>query len=282
MAFRYKKEFGQHFLRQVPKELLFPLDFLESIQTLQKSAKIGVIEIGPGGGVVTKAVLEQLLPFSKLDITYTAVDIDPEALESTKLVIDEIDLPKRMHVNYVHKDVLTYDFSEHKLVDFLWIFGSLPYNISKKIVNTCKHFSLNFSSPFLLPSRFVLQLEVAEDYISNPTKAAFLGSDLSLYAKKRRITKKLPGGAFTPPPNVESAILEVEWSTHSAKRALLIPSIAKTIRTGFTAKRKAISSQFKKLIPKEKITPTIEFLLTHRAHELTVGEWELITQATTE
>jgi 16S rRNA (adenine1518-N6/adenine1519-N6)-dimethyltransferase len=281
MTFRYKKEFGQHFLRQVPKELLFPLDYLEKIQSLQVPTTIDILEIGPGSGVVTEAVTTQLRPFTKLRINYTVVDIDLEALEATKERLQSLDLPQRINVNYVLKDILTYKLELAKNTDFLFIFGSLPYNISKKIVNASKQVSLEIpKSVTMLPSRFVFQLEVAEDYISNAPKAAYLGAELSLFAASRRITKKLPPGSFTPPPKVDSGILEIEWLRAKDEDKPAIQLLSKFLRVGFSAKRKVVGSIFKKQLKKENITPTIAHLLTMRAHELSIGEWKLIHQAT--
>ncbi|MCC7304176.1 hypothetical protein IT418_02055 [bacterium] len=273
-----KKQFGQHFLRQVPKELLFPLDALEKIQSLQKTAKIYIIEIGPGSGVVTKAALAQLLPFSHLIITYEVVDIDLEAIQETKQVVSEMNLPKRIKTVFTHKNVLTHDFSRINEYDFVYIFGSLPYNVSKKIVNATKQVStITTPSTILLPSRFVIQKEVADDYTSNPPSAAFLGVDLSIYTNYRKITKTLPPGSFYPPPKVTSAILEIGWRKLNQREIDQKKKLAKVIRSGFQAKRKVINSVFKALIPKEKLTPTLLQILHMRAHELSIGEWELLT-----
>lgn len=274
-----KKQFGQHFLRQVPKELLFPLDILETFQSLQKTAKIYILEIGPGSGVVTEAVCKQLLPFAHLLITYEVVDIDLEAIQTTTETIKNLDLPKRIKMLYTHEDVLKHKIESITKFDFVFIFGSLPYNVSKKIVNAAKHISMELKTPtVMLPSRFVIQLEVAEDYISKAPSAAFLGTDLALYSIYRKITKRLPPGSFFPPPKVDSAILEVGWKVIPPVEHEKTTQISKIIRQGFIAKRKVIASVFKKRIKPEKLTPTIEQLLHMRAHEVSLAEWELLNQ----
>jgi len=281
MAFRMKKQFGQHFLRQVPKELLFPLDHLELIQSLQKPTRVHLLEIGPGSGVVTTAVLNQLLPFSALRITYEVVDIDLEAIEETKSAVTALNLPKRISMKYTHQDILKHDFSPILRDDFGFIFGSLPYNVSKKIVNATKQFSLKISPPTkLLPSRFVIQLEVAEDYISTPPNAAFLGTDLSVYSTYRKITKKLPPGSFFPPPQVDSAILEIGWKApEEYKNPESTLELSKVIRQGFIAKRKVINSVFKSRLSDKELSPTLQHLLQLRAHELALGVWQLLSEA---
>lgn len=275
-----KKQFGQHFLRQVPKELLFPLDALEDKQSLQKAAKIYILEIGPGSGVVTQAVLKQLLPFSRLSITYEVVDIDLEAIQTTREMVTSLGLPKRIKVVYTHNDVLSHKISDLASYDFVYIFGSLPYNVSKKIVNATKQISLELPPvTLMLPSRFVIQLEVAEDYISTPPTAAFLGTDLSYFSIYRKITKKLPPGSFYPPPKVDSAILEIGWKQWNEKEAKKAKELAKIIRQGFIAKRKVINSVFKNRIKATNMTPTLTHILQMRAHEVSLAEWELIAEA---
>jgi len=273
-----KKQFGQHFLRQVPKEILFPLDELEKLQSLQKSANVYILEIGPGSGVVTTAVLNQLLPFTQLRIKYEVVDIDLEAVEETRSAVTRLDLPKRISVRYTHQDILKHDFRTALSHDYIYIFGSLPYNVSKKVVNATKHFSLEVIAPIrLLPSRFIIQKEVADDYISNPPTAAYLGTELSLYSAYRKITKKLPPGSFFPPPKVESAVLEIGWLQASAAMREKVPSMAKLIRKGFNAKRKVVGSVFKSLLVGNDIPPTVQHILHMRAHELSIAEWELLS-----
>lgn len=277
MPFRMKKQFGQHFLRQVPKELLFPLDALEKIQSLQKKCKVYLLEIGPGSGVVTSAVLRQLLPFPYLSITYEVVDIDLEAIQKTKETVTELGLPKRLHVIYTHSDILSHKPSSLEKFNFVYIFGSLPYNVSKKIVNATKQISLETKQPtIILPSRFVLQKEVADDYISNPPTAAFLGSDLSYFSDFRKIIKQLPPGSFYPAPKVTSAILEIGWRTWSETERERRKLVAKVIRQGFIAKRKVINSVFKSRIDPIKLTPTLVHIMQMRAHELSLAEWELV------
>lgn len=281
MVFRYKKQFGQHFLRQIPKELLFPIDALEALQSLQRPAKISLLEIGPGSGNVTEVVLQQLLPFSHLHITYTAVDIDQEAIATTKEKIDALNLPKRMVFSIVNSDILKYDPTDFKKAEFVYIFGSLPYNISKKIVNYTRQVFLALPRTVTpLPSRFVIQKEVADDYVSNAPTAAFLGMELSLTSSYRKITKQVPPGSFIPPPKVDSAILEIGWSTQSIKPSSVkqIKELADFIHLGFTARRKVIGSVFKKLIAGKTVAPTVSHLLTQRAHELSTAEWELLAE----
>ncbi len=280
MAFTYKKQFGQHFLRQVPKELLFPLDELEKLQSLQKTAVIGIVEIGPGSGNVTEAVLQQLLPFSHLRISYTAVDVDLEAIQTTKTRVEALNLPQRISFSLEHIDVLKYFPEFFRKQEFCYIFGSLPYNISKKIVKwNCQIYQKISQEVITLPSRFVIQKEVADDYISHPPTAAFLGTELSLYATTRRITRNLPPGAFYPPPKVDSAILEIAWKDRKSmvKDAECDTALAKVIRAGFTAKRKVIASVFKKDLH-SNAPDTIAHLLHLRAHELSLNEWKLLAE----
>lgn len=114
-------------------------------------------------------------------MTYEVIDIDLEAIQTTKEVVAGMELPKRIKTLFTHSDILLYKYPKINEYDFVYIFGSLPYNVSKKIVNACKQISLElFPTTTLLPSRFVIQKEVADDYISLPPNAAFIGTDLSL------------------------------------------------------------------------------------------------------
>jgi len=275
-----KKYLGQHFLRTVPKEMLFPIDYVEKLQSLQKPTSIKIVEIGPGNGVLTEAILKQLHPFSKLHTHYEVIDIDMDAINATKQRINKMSLPQRFSFSFTHSDVLKVRLLKEKKEDYLYIFGSLPYNISKKIVNWLILQLSQIENPTIaVPSRLLLQKEVAQSYISNAPTSTFLGTMLNIYSNKRRITKNLPPGAFYPPPNVQSSILEVEWKESIDKSHSKNELLIKTIRLGFNAKRKKVRSVLMKKIKKEKLTPTLEHILHMRAHEISSNEWELIHEA---
>ncbi|WKZ23594.1 MAG: rRNA adenine N-6-methyltransferase family protein [Candidatus Dojkabacteria bacterium] len=276
VPFRMKKVFGQHFLRQVPQELLFPLDYLEKIQSLQRPTAIYLGEIGPGSGVVTKAILEQILPFSQLSFHYDLIDIDSDAIAATKEVVAGAALPKRISPNFVYKDVLKHDFSAISNYEFAYIFGSLPYNVSKKIVNACEQNLLKFSPrTHFLPSRFIIQKEVADDFIASAPAATFLGNRLALHAEYRRITRKIPPGAFYPPPRVESAVLEIGWNNSlPVKVKASLAHITTIMRKGFSAKRKVLRSVFGKSLA--HAPDQVSYLLHLRAHELSIAQWMLL------
>lgn len=280
MEFYYKKKFGQHFLRQVPKEILFPLEELEKIQSLQVTTNVTIIEIGPGNGVITQEVCKQLLPFSKLNIDYRMIEIDEEAVVATQHRLSELELPKRFKFTYINSDVLEVKIDKLHKTDFIYIFGALPYNISKKIVNWCiKEISQFSTSLTVLSTNFILQKEVAEDYCSVAPKNSLIGTAVSLYTKQRRITRNLASGAFTPPPKVESSILKLQWDKITPKSYEENEKLMKLIKLGFSKKRKMVSGTVGKLIKKENITPTLKHLLTLRASELSIGEWKLINLA---
>ncbi len=209
------KKLGQNFIRHVPVEILIDPKQVEQ----NKNKKLYILEIGPGTGNISIELLKQLENFSGVTINYNLVEFDSRVIDVLTSRINQVITDTSKLTIHIHnKDFLRFDFNIQEIAeyDYIYVFGALPYNISKPIIKYLLRqlvfidkISKNIN---FLPFRFILQKEVAEDYIKEPPHASFLQWTIFPYVNYKKITKIIPPGNFIPMPKVISAILEFEMS----------------------------------------------------------------------
>ncbi|SHK27222.1 16S rRNA (adenine(1518)-N(6)/adenine(1519)-N(6))-dimethyltransferase RsmA [Thermocrinis minervae] len=175
---RLKKHLGQHLLVSggVIKKI---------VEYAQIEAGDKVVEIGPGTGNLTKALLET--PLSELHL----VEIDKQMVEKLKQLQDP-----RLHIH--HADATSFDFC--LLGKDLKVLGNLPYNVASLILERivfCKE-CINFGL-------FMVQKEVAQKLIEGPS---WLGSFIQTFYRIEYLMS-VPPKFFVPPPKVTSALIRL-------------------------------------------------------------------------
>ncbi|MGH7815915.1 MAG: 16S rRNA (adenine(1518)-N(6)/adenine(1519)-N(6))-dimethyltransferase RsmA [Candidatus Binatia bacterium] len=227
-----RKRFGQHFLHD-------PAVLRRIIDAIDPAPGDKVVEIGPGQGALTRALLERL---DRL----TAIEIDRDLAAGLAREF----APQRLAV--VVADVLEHDFSAYP--PGLRVVGNLPYNISTPIL-----FHLARHAHRVRDLHFMLQREVVERMVAKPSTPDY--GRLSVMLQVRFTMQKLftvAAGAFRPPPKVESAVV----------RLVPLPDIsipedfANIVRKAFSARRKTLRNalglspcDFDKLVLDPKLRP---------------------------
>ena len=205
-----RKRFGQHFLHD-------PFVLKRIVEAIDPKRGDAVVEIGPGGGALTRPLLE------KLD-QLTVLEIDRDLAAQLQGTSDKLD---------VHcVDVLKTDFSAFPAN--LRVVGNLPYNISTPIL-----FHLAQFASRVRDMHFMLQLEVVERMVAKPSTPEY--GRLSVMLQTRFEMKKLfnvPPGAFRPPPKVESAV--VRLVPLAPKPACDEKVLERIVREAFSARRKTL------------------------------------------
>jgi 16S rRNA (adenine1518-N6/adenine1519-N6)-dimethyltransferase len=172
------RRLGQHFLTNRA--------FLERIASAVGPCRV-LIEIGPGRGALT----EHLVPLANRVI---AIELDPELAGRLRERFPEIEV--------VESDVLAVDFRQ-------WgpaaVAGNLPYYITSPILE--KIFSLG---PLLERAVVLVQREVAERLTARPGSRdyGYLTVQTLLHTVPELLFR-VPSGAFSPPPKVESAAVRL-------------------------------------------------------------------------
>lgn len=187
-GFELTKQHGQHLLAN-------PLVIKSIVEKAEIRSTDTVLEIGPGTGNLTLALLEK----AKHVI---AIEIDPRMVSELKKRIAAI--PEyRGKFTIIHKDFTKMLATEIPTFDLC--VSNCPYNISSGIV-----FRLLEIQP--LPRKFVLmfQLEFAQRLAAEPGQDQY--SRLTVNTKllsKTKIIIRVSRNSFKPPPNVDSAVVEM-------------------------------------------------------------------------
>lgn len=229
-----------------------------------------VIEVGPGDGAVTSLVLQ------KPGVFLLSIEVDYDLLPNLirKFSSNE-------NFKLIHKSILDFDL-EQDLPDFtkfkqIKVIGSLPFNISKKIIDNFLKLKVKFdkekTTPNLSRMAFIVQEEVGKDYTAKAPRATFLATYVSLFASTRKL-ESIPRTQFHPVPKVNGAIIRFEF----LENIEIDENLLKFIRLGYISPRKTLQHNLKsskkwnnELI--EKSFTEMQLSTTARASELEKAQW---------
>ncbi|PLX68347.1 MAG: ribosomal RNA small subunit methyltransferase A [Denitrovibrio sp.] len=215
-----KKKFGQHFLTSK--------QFIDMIADSLVSAKCGqVVEIGPGCGVLTHAMLEK-------GAKVTAVEIDEELADF---------LPRYLFIykgfKIIHSDFMK--ITENDLPEGKIAFaGNLPYNVSVDILMHCTNFFHKIEK-----MTFMFQKEVADRINAKPNCKEYTSlSVITDYFFTKKKLRDISGGQFWPNTKVRSTVLEFypkERHFEAEKEKLFLTMV----KSSFMLKRKTLHNNLK-------------------------------------
>ena len=179
------KRLGQHFLtdRRVLARIA---------DALELTAADTVVEIGPGRGALTDLLAERAG-------RVVAVEID-KALAA--LLRERY--AGRPQVEIVEQDVLASDLATLAGAERFVVAGNVPYYITTPILFHA------LRRPRAERAIFLVQLEVAERMAAPPGSKTYGALSVNLQAvATAELLFRVPAGAFSPPPKVESAVVRI-------------------------------------------------------------------------
>jgi 16S rRNA (adenine1518-N6/adenine1519-N6)-dimethyltransferase len=249
---RPRKRFGQHFLTD--RHYLARI-----VATIDAKRGDAIVEIGPGTGILT-AELAPLV--ERLDV----VEIDRDLARA---------LEGRFPNVVVHNaDALEFDFEE--LPGKLRVVGNLPYNVSSPIL-----FRMVAIAPRLADCIFMLQREVVERMVAAPATADYGRLSVMLqYRFAMALALRVPAGAFTPPPKVESAVVRMAPLGAGRPIARDEPLFARLVAAAFSQRRKTLRNAVKALVS-EGAFARASIDPTRRGETLSVKEFVALADAST-
>ena len=227
---RPRKRFGQHFLHD--RNLIDRM-----VRTIAPTNEQRLVEIGPGQGALTLALLDQV---EHLDV----VELDRDLIAELRRRI----APERLSIH--EGDALRFDFAA--LAGDgprLRVVGNLPYNISTPLM-----FHLLSQADAIADMHFMLQKEVVDRLVAVPgTRDWGRLSIMIQYHCRAEYLFPVPPGAFHPPPKVDSAVVRLTpfaQPPHPARD----PAVFAGLVTGaFTQRRKAVRNSLKSRLSREQI-----------------------------
>lgn len=226
-----RKRFGQHFLqdRGVIERL---------IRTIAPRPQDNIVEIGPGQGALTTALLDKVHELH-------AVELDRDLAHSLERTLGN----ERLHLH--QGDALRFDFSAlAKQPRSLRVVGNLPYNISTPLL-----FHLLTQVDMLLDMHFMLQQEVVDRLTATPGSRHWGRLSIMVqYFCQAHFAFAVPPEAFTPPPAVNSAIVRLvpyqnpPWPVQDRQ------IFRQVVTQAFSQRRKTLGNALKSLLDRESLT----------------------------
>jgi 16S rRNA (adenine1518-N6/adenine1519-N6)-dimethyltransferase len=191
-----------------------------------------VVEIGPGRGAITHALAARAAHI-------LAIELDPSLAAHLSAEFD----PARLTV--ACRDVLTFDFLEAaaqyapggKLV----LAGNLPYYITSPIL-----LKLAASCSALDLAVLMVQREVADRVTAQPGSRDYglLSVTVQMYGPAQQLFV-LPPTAFSPPPDVHSAVFRWRFAPRFAELGVEETAFLRFVRQVFAQKRKTLSNNLR-------------------------------------
>ena len=252
MDHHFRKKWGQNFL--VDNNLLDKI-----VSTVNPQENDHILEIGPGGGVLSERILPQVKEM-------LAVEIDP-------LLVDQLNKQKNLNeLNVIQGDILINNIRDLPIMNPVRVIGNIPYNITSPII-----FWLIEQLDYWDDAFVMTQKEVAQRLTAKVGTKAYgrltvvVGAYLNV---DYRFT--IPPNVFIPKPKVDSAFI---WLTK--KKQPLIEDdnyikFNKIVAAAFNQRRKMLRNSMKSWEFSKLIKEKIDF--SRRPESLSIEEFSLLVK----
>lgn len=176
-----RRRFSQNFL--IEKSIISRI-----IDSLEISSDDNIIEIGPGKGALTEKLVES-------NCTLSLVEIDRDLVDTLR--------KKYKGLSIVNEDILKVKLSALFGGEPKRVIGNLPYNISTPLL-----FKFSAINEWIIDMHIMLQKEVAERIVSNPSRKEYgrLSVSMQLFWEATELFDVAPT-AFSPRPKVNSSFM---------------------------------------------------------------------------
>ena len=219
--FAFQKKFGQNFL-------IDPQVLDKIIEAAEITKEDCVIEIGPGIGCVTQALLEKAGKVISIEIDNQLIPILEEQFGA------------ETHFKLIHNDVLKVDLaalikeeSPHKRIK---VVANLPYYITTPIIMTLLEDELPIESITVM-----VQKEVADRLSSKPGTKQYGAIAVSVnYFSTPELVVDVPRNCFMPSPNVDSAVIKLNVHEEPLVKANNVKQMFRIIKAAFLLRRKTL------------------------------------------
>ena len=248
---RPKRSLGQNFVVEP-----------NTVRRIAELAGVGlgdrVVEVGPGLGALTLALLET-------GAEVTAVEIDNVLVD----VLEEV-AGDHGSLRIVHADAMGVDWESLLGAGPGTLVANLPYNVSVPLV--C---DLLDDVPAIVRLVVMVQLEVADRLVASPGDDAYgLPSVKVAYHAEARKVGRVPPSVFLPRPRVDSALVDVVRRPEPLVAA--DPEVLfRLVRAGFAHRRKLLRGALRGIVDEAGLVaagvdPTL------RAEDLDLAQWAAI------
>jgi 16S rRNA (adenine1518-N6/adenine1519-N6)-dimethyltransferase len=190
-----------------------------------------VIEIGPGRGAITEILAGRCRRLIALEL---------DRALAAELTFRFRDKP---NVQVIERDVLKTDLRELAAGEKIDVIGNLPYYITSDIL--LQLFAAG-SAGVVERAVLMMQREVAERVAASPGVRDYglLSATAQMNAQVANLFT-LPPEAFSPPPEVYSTVLRLEFAPRFAELGVDAPGFDVFLRKCFAQKRKTLQNNLR-------------------------------------
>jgi 16S rRNA (adenine1518-N6/adenine1519-N6)-dimethyltransferase len=219
-GYKPKKRLGQNFLMDAGAAARIARLAAEGI-----SPSARILEIGPGTGQLTKALLD-------IHPDVSAIDIDPDMVRILR------SQPQLERAHIVEADALTFDYESFAHGGPWRMTGNLPYNIATPLIMRLIEMANGPQSLVVM-----IQKEVADRIAAKPGTRAYGSLSVAVqYAMRVERAFTLGPGAFYPRPKIDSTVIRL---TRLERRAAEVSDehwFLQVVRAAFAYRRKTLAN----------------------------------------
>lgn len=250
------KKYGQNYL-------ITDAPVKKMIEAAEINKNDTVVEIGPGFGILTLALVEKAQKVIAFEIEKKLENYWREVIENNKFSNLEIIYGNALHS--LPSYVLSLK-SDYKVV------ANLPYQITSNILRVLLELENKPESITVM-----VQKEVADRICAKAGDMSVLAVSVQYFGEPKIITK-VPRGCFWPSPKVDSAVLHIKTKNKKSIKPEE-DMFFKVVKAGFSNKRKQLWRNLSEglKIDKEKVKILVGEITGNeliRAEELSIAQWE--------
>ena len=234
-GFKFSKSLGQNF---IVDDSICP----QMAENLSENKNSGVIEIGPGIGVLTVQLAER---FKKV----VSVEIDKRLIPILKETTAEFSNVKIINADVLKTDLKKIIETEFKDFNEINICANLPYYITSEIIMyILENEEININSLVLM-----LQKEAAERICAQPgTRQSGAISLAVRYYGEPEVLFFVNKECFTPMPKVDSCVIKINLKKSNSKIVKNKAKFFRVVKLAFLQRRKNILNSLSSGIGKNK------------------------------
>lgn len=262
-GFTFSKALGQNFL-------INPSVCPAMAEQCGASDTVGVIEVGPGAGVLTAEL-------AKVAHKVVAIELDRRLLPVLDETLDGYD-----NIKVINGDVMKLNLHELIKEEFpsgqVVICANLPYYITSPVIMRILEERLPIGSLTVM-----VQKEAADRICAQPgTRQSGAISAAVHYYSQPEVLFKVSKGSFLPAPKVDSAVIRLNILSEPPAAVTDERLFFRVVRAAFSQRRKTLSNSLSAglSMPKPEVLSLLDeagIARTARAEEMSMQDFAAIT-----
>jgi len=264
-GFTFSKALGQNFL-------INPSVCPKMAELCGASDSVGVIEVGPGAGVLTNEL-------AKVSHKVAAIELDKRLLPVLSETLSEHD-----NIKIINGDVMKLDLRQIIDEEFgggeVVVCANLPYYITSPVIMRILEERLPIQSLTVM-----VQKEAADRICAKPgtRESGAISAAVHFYSEPEMLFK-VSKGSFMPAPKVDSAVIKLHIRKQPPVDISDEKMFFKVVRAAFSQRRKTLANSLSSglSMPKQEVTALLEkagIRTNARAEEMTMEDFARLANA---